>query len=150
MVYEGGHWMLHVSVPGDPADAAVIRGIALFDIRDLDGDGIDEWIATRTELDGDPDVPGYYFPKWRADIYHWDDATLTLQLVVSDESGLPVPLTAFRAPDRSSSAGYLAPVAVVDEGCVPSLVLRTSTGELVTTTLPGAAPPGDCTCAIAG
>ncbi|HET6585617.1 MAG TPA: hypothetical protein VFG69_19290 [Nannocystaceae bacterium] len=145
-VYEGGHWVLHVSVPGDPADATTIRGIALFDIRDVDGDGIDEWIATRTELDGDPDVPGYYFPRWRADIYRWDEASLTLQLVVADESGLPVPLTAFRAPDRSSSAGSLYPAAVVDEGCIPALVLRTATGELVTTTLPGAAAPDGCTC----
>jgi hypothetical protein len=145
-VYEGGHWVLHVSQLGVPADVLTVRGIALFDIRDVDGDGVDEWIASRTELPGDPDVPGYYYPKWRMDVYHWDEATLSLELVTSDDRGLPVPLTAFRGEDRSSSAGRLYPAAVVDDGCVPSLVLRTSAGELVTSTLPDAAPPTDCVC----
>jgi hypothetical protein len=145
-VYEGGHWVLHVSKPGAPGDAATFRGTALFDIRDLDGDGVDEWIASHTELPEDPDVPGYYYANWRVDVLRWDEATLSLQPVTSDERGLPYPMSAFREPDRSASSGVLQPVAVVQEHCVPAVVLRTADAEFVTMTLPGATPPG-CTCA---
>jgi hypothetical protein len=58
-----------------------------------------------------------------------------------------VPLASFRTPTRSSSAGSLYPAAVVDESCVPAIVLRTPSGDLVTHTLPDAAPPADCVCA---
>jgi hypothetical protein len=146
-VYEGGHWVLHVSQPGDVADAVTFRGIALFDIRDLDGDGIDEWIASRTELEGDDDVPGWYYGRWRTDVFHWDERTLTLVDVLSDERGLPVPLASFRQSARTSSAGSLWPAAIVDDACIPALVMRTPDGELVTTTLPGATAPPDCVCA---
>lgn len=130
-VYEGGHWVLHISQPGDPADATTIRGLVLFDIRDLDGDGVDEWIASRTELEGDADVPGWYYARWRVDIHRWDEASLALQPVMSDDRGLPVPLASFREPDRTASAGYLDPIAVVSDECTPAIVLRTSRGELV-------------------
>ena len=145
-VYEGGHWILHVSQPGDPADAMTLRGVALVDIRDLDGDGTDEWIASRTELEGDPDVPGYYFGKWRLDVYHWDETDLELSVIDVDQAGTPVPLAAFRTTDRSSSAGLLFPAAIVERNCAPAIVLRTSAGELVTHPVSGARAPNNCTC----
>lgn len=145
-VYQGGHWVLHVSQPGALADALTISGLALFDIRDVDGDGVDEWIASLTELPEDPDVPGYYYANWRTDVFRWDEAGLALQPVMSDERGLPSLLSAFRRPDRSSSAHVLRPAAVVREACVPALVIQTSEGERVTATLPGAVAPEGCTC----
>ena len=79
-------------------------------------------------------------------MFRWDEAGLALQPVMSDERGLPSLLSAFRRPDRSSSAHVLRPAAVVREACVPALVIQTSEGERVTATLPGAVAPEGCTC----
>lgn len=64
-VYAGGRWNLHVTVPGATPDALIMLDWFLWDIRDLDADGADEWVLSPTKDRADPDVPGYYFAKWR-------------------------------------------------------------------------------------
>ncbi len=130
-VYEAGHWILHVSTPGGVDDALALQGHVLWDVRDLDGDGVDEWVTSPSELPGDPDVPGYYFTYWRTDLWHWDEDTLTLLPVAVHEGGLPALVGAFPQATRRSSMGALYPAPVVaDERCEPALVLRGADGVL--------------------
>ena len=131
-VYAGGHWWLHVSQPGSTADAQALRGRFLWDVRDLDGDGSDEWISSPVELPGDPDVPGWYFPRWRTDVLRWDEATETLTLLATHEGAIPQLVAAFRRPDRTASQGYLYPVLTVSDPatCEARLVLRAADGTL--------------------
>ncbi len=60
-VYEGEHWMLHVTAPDSTADAVTIKDVFLWDILDLDGDGVDEWIVTpsRDPLDARRSAGGH-------------------------------------------------------------------------------------------
>lgn len=131
-VYAGGHWWLHVSQPGSTADAQTLRGSFLWDVRDLDGDGADEWVVSPVELPGDPDVPGWYFPRWRTDVLRWDEATETLTLLTAHDGAIPQLVAAFRRPDRTASQGYLYPVLTVSDPttCGAQLVLRAADGTL--------------------
>ncbi len=136
-VYEQGHWMLHVSQPGSIDDALVLQGAVLWDIRDLDGDGIDEWVVSPSELPEDPDVPGYYFTRWRTDLWHWDEAAVATTPIAVFEQGIPALEGAFGRPTHRTSMGAMYPVPVVaDERCVPALVLRSSDGARVHVDLP--------------
>lgn len=130
--YAGGHWWLHVSQPGATADAQALRGQFLWDVRDLDGDGIDEWIVSPVELPGDPDVPGWYFPRWRTDVLRWNEATGLLEPLAVHEGAIPQLVGAFRRADRTASQGYLYPVLTVAEPatCAARLVLRGADGAL--------------------
>jgi hypothetical protein len=128
-VYEQGHWILHVSAAGTVDDALALQGQVLWDIRDLDGDGTDEWIVSPAELPGDPDVPGYYFPRWRTDLYHFDEASLQLTSVATFDDGIPELVAAFPTATRRTSMSSMYPVSVIaDDDCVPRLVLRTPDG----------------------
>ncbi|MBN1772146.1 MAG: hypothetical protein JXB32_12840 [Deltaproteobacteria bacterium] len=131
-VYAGGHWWLHVSQPGATADAQVLRGRFLWDVRDLDGDGHDEWVVSPVELPGDPDVPGWYFPRWRTDVLRWDEATGTLEPLAVHDGAIPQLVASFRRPNRTASQGYLYPVLTVSDpaSCAPQLVLRSADGML--------------------
>ncbi len=135
-VYREGHWFLHISAPDSLADALVIRGLMLWDIRDLDGDGVDEWVISPVELPGDPDVPGYYFPRWITSLYRWDEATTALDLLETYEGAVPELVAAFRRPDRSTSMSYLYPAPVVALECAPKLVLRDPRGQRILITPP--------------
>jgi hypothetical protein len=131
-VYAGGHWYLHTSLPGSTTDARTERGLFLWDVRDLDGDGSDEWIASRVELPGDPDVPGWYFPRWRTDVLRWNEATGTLDEVTLHDGAIPELRAAFRRPDRTASQAYLYPTLTVADPatCEAQLVLRAPDGTL--------------------
>lgn len=135
-VYTEGHWFLHISAPSTLADALVIRGLMLWDIRDLDGDGTDEWVVSPVELPGDPDVPGYYFPRWMTSLYRWDEEATALDLLGTYEAGVPELVAAFRQPDRSTSMSYLYPAPVVALECAPRLVLRDARGQRTLITPP--------------
>lgn len=131
-VYAGGHWWLHVSQPGATADAQVLRGRFLWDVRDLDGDGAEEWVVSPVELPGDPDVPGWYFPRWRTDVLRWNEATGTLEPLSVHEGAIPQLVASFRRPDRTASQGYLYPVLTASDPatCAPRLVLRGADGAV--------------------
>jgi hypothetical protein len=131
-VYSGGHWYLHVSQPGSTADALALRGQFLWDVRDVDRDGVDEWIVSPVELPGDPDVPGYYFPRWRTVLYHWNEAALRLDETAAHDGAIPELTATFRLPARSSSSGFLFPVltTVAPPDCARQMVLRESSGAL--------------------
>ena len=119
-VYEGGHWMLHVTEPGRTADAAVMRDLLLWDIADLDRDGVDEWVLSPVRDPEDPDVSGYYFPKRRLRIARWDESARELVTLAEHDGLVPHLVSAFREPTRTTSAGYL----------YPALVTRVGTDEL--------------------
>jgi hypothetical protein len=112
-VYEGGHWQLHVTQPGTTADAVVFADRFLWDIRDLDLDGTDEWVVSPSRDPEDPDVPGYYFVKWRTLLAHWNDTTLELATERTIEGAIPYLSPTFRQPHKTSSRAYLYPALTV-------------------------------------
>jgi hypothetical protein len=122
-VYEGGHWFVHVSVPGATADAWKLRGALVWDVRDLDGDGVDEVILSPVELPTDPDVPGYYFPKWQTQIAHLSADEKSF-VVGKAFDGIPELVPFFRDTRRTTSFSALYPVATVSVAGKPKLVLR--------------------------
>lgn len=126
-VYEGGHWYVHVSTPGATADAWKLRGAVVWDVRDLDGDGVDEVLLSPVELPTDPDVPGYYFPKWQTQIAHLatDEKSFTIARTLE---GIPELVPFFRDARRTTSFSALYPVATVGVGGKARLVLRKADG----------------------
>lgn len=131
-VYEGGRWRLHVTAPGTTEDATVLLDWFLWDIRDLDGDGVDEWVLSPAKDPSDPDVPGYYFVKWRTVIAHFDDDRLALEPSATHEGAIPYLVPFFRSPEKTTSRSFLYPALTErqpDGGL--ALLLRSSSGDLV-------------------
>jgi len=137
-VYTGGHWYIHISQPGSTEDALAIRGQFLWDIRDLDGDGIDEWIISPVEYPDDPDVPGYYYPKWHTTLHHWNESELALEEIASHTGYIPALVSTFRKPERTTSMSYLYPAltTMTFPECTLKLILRSPEGELVLVDVP--------------
>jgi hypothetical protein len=127
-VYAGGHWWVHVSQPGATADAWTTRGVFVWDVRDLDGDGVDEIVSSTVEDPTDPDVSGYYFPKWRTVLSHLSADETILVTVKSFDGAIPELIPFFRDPKRTTSYSALYPVLTVSEGGKPKLVLRKPDG----------------------
>ncbi len=138
-VYTGGHWYIHVSQPGSTADALTLRGQFLWDIRDLDGDGIEEWIISPVEYPDDPDVPGYYYPKWHTTLHHWNETDMALEAIGSFVGYVPALVSTFRRPERTTSMSFLYPVltTVTSPECTLKLVLRSQEGEIELADVPG-------------
>lgn len=122
-VYEGGHWMLHVTKPGVTADEVVFKDLFLWDIRDLDGDGLDEWVLSPSRDPSDPDVPGYYFVKWRTVLAYWSEPLLSWKETATIEGAIPMLAPAFRSPDLSTSRSFLYPSLTVRLGGTMELLL---------------------------
>lgn len=122
-VFGGGHWRLHVSRPGGHADERVLDDVVLWDIRDLDGDGVDEMVLSPTQSAGDA-----FLPTWRTRIARWDEATSSLE-VISEHDGIPELVASFRRGHTSTSRGRLelAPIVLGDDGS-PQLVLVRADG----------------------
>ncbi len=129
-MYEGGHWVLHVTAPGTVADAKTFKDLFLWDISDLDGDGSDEWLLSPSRDPSEPDVPGYYFVKWRTQIARFDDAALTLTVTTEVSGVIPYLLGTFREPQRSTSRGALYPVLVARTSSGRALLLRDPNGSV--------------------
>jgi len=108
-VYSGGHWYVHISKPGVTADRYALRDVFLWDIADMNGDGIEELIISPTRWASDPDVPGYYFPKWQTSFYHWNESTLTLGATATFANVVPYLVPTFNQPTRRTSRAYLYP-----------------------------------------
>jgi len=129
-VYEGGHWMLHLTTPGALADAKVWKDLFLWDIADLDRDGVDEWVVTPSRDPGEPDVPGYYYVKWRTQIAHFDATKTDLEVAATHEGVIPYLLPTFRQPARTTSMGYLYPALVARTAQGLELCTRSSGGKV--------------------
>lgn len=131
-VYEGGRWHLHVTAPGSTDDVSVLLDWFLWDIRDLDEDGVDEWVLSPAKDPSEPDVPGYYFVKWRTVVAHFDDDRLAMSAIATHEGAIPWLVPFFRSPDKTTSRSYLYPALTErqPDGEL-ALLLRTPSGELV-------------------
>ncbi len=127
-VFTAGQWTLHVTEPGTTVDALLLPDVYLWDIRDLDGDGTDEWVASPTEAG--------YLPSWQTDLYHWDEPSIALTLLASHPGDLPARAAAFRQGERTTSRGSLYPTLVVADGCNALWLTRSEQGELQTRPLP--------------
>lgn len=115
-VYESGRWNLHISEPGATSDRFALLDVFVWDVRDLDGDGQVEIIASPTKYPHEPDVPGYYFSKWDTTIYHWDEPTLTLIAERTYSGLIPYLIPTFRKPVKTTSLSYLYPVLTIAQG----------------------------------
>jgi len=127
-VYSGGHWWLHVSEPGATTDSWVQRGMVLWDIRDLDGDGVDELILSPVEGPSDPNVPGYYFPKWRTELAHLSADGSRMTVTKTFEGAIPELVGTFRDSHHSTSFGALYPCLTISDHGRPKLILRKPDG----------------------
>jgi hypothetical protein len=87
-------------------------------------------VLTPSRDPGDPDVPGYYFLKWRTVIAHLDEATLSL--VDSDvrQGVIPWLIPRFREPARTTTRGALYSVSTVRQADGLSLLTRAADGTL--------------------
>lgn len=106
-VFSNGQWVLHITKQGSTRDAIQKSGIFLWDIRDLDGDGVPELITSPTK----PGT-GVYFTEWRTEIHGWNPRTGELNLRQSIDAGIPYLVAGFRPQDVSTSSGYSYPVLV--------------------------------------
>lgn len=128
-VYQGGHWHTIVTKPGTTTSDVDLRDLFVWDVRDLDGDGEPEIIASPARDPADPDVPGYYFVKARTIVHHWDEAGRALTPIKTYPEGLPWLVGGFRDTSRSSSGGWLYPVLAVATDTGRALVLRAPDGS---------------------
>ena len=136
-VYENGHWNLHVSRPGSTADQLSLKDVFLWDIADVDNDGVDDWVISPVRYPNEPDVPGYYFTKWVTSLYHWDDANLTLNLFQTHSDVIPYLQPHFTKANKTSSNGWLAPVQRFRNRAGRSKVLMLKTSRAVVAQLVG-------------
>jgi len=131
-VYEGGHWQLHVTEPGTANDAVVFKDWYLWDIRDLDLDGTEDWVLSPSRDPSDPDVPGWYFVKWRTVFAHWDESSISFVQKREEQGAIPYLAPTFRLPHKSTSRGYLYPALTTEVNGALQMLLWTSSGELTT------------------
>ncbi|MBM4392805.1 MAG: hypothetical protein FJ090_16900 [Deltaproteobacteria bacterium] len=115
-VFDGTTWSIHVTAPGTTTDAAIYSGWYLWDIRDIDTDGVDEWVVSPT---------AGYLPMWQTQLWHEGGEP------VATFDGLPALIAGFRAPETTTTAGYLYPALTVEGACGPALVLINSDGAYV-------------------
>jgi hypothetical protein len=127
-VFGAGHWVVHVTAAGASADAVTIADRYLWDIRDLDGDGVAEWVLSP--------APSGYLPTWSFELHHWDEASTSLQQVASYPGYLPARVATFRAAERTTSRGSLYPTLTVAEGCALKVLGQTEASELAALALP--------------
>ncbi len=105
-VFGSGRWHLHVSEPDATADAIVVDDVFLWDVRDVDGDGTDEWLVSPAEG---------YLPSWETTVRHWNEGERTADTIAT-HPGVPELLRAFRRGTATTSRGALHPVAITTDG----------------------------------
>ena len=124
-----GHWQLHISQPGSTTDNHTIPDVFLWDIRDINADGMEELIASPTMYTTDPESQRYYFPRWKTSIYRWNESALSMDILATYE-GIPYLKKSFREPTRTTINGYLYPVLTVERNKALELVLYTSSRQI--------------------
>lgn len=129
-VYSGGHWYLHISNPGATTDRYAIKDLFLWDIADVDGDGVADWLVSPTRNPDEPDIPGYYFPKWQTNMYHWDEASASLTNFRTEMGYIPYFQKTFNRATATSSDGYLTPAQTLVDGGQLKLMMINSSGTV--------------------
>ncbi|WP_283137120.1 hypothetical protein [Rhizohabitans arisaemae] len=129
-VYSGGRWYLHISNPGATTDRYTIKDLFLWDIADVDGDGVDDWLTSPTRHAHEPDVPGYYFPKWQTNMYHWNEATESLTNFRTEVGYIPHFQETFTRSAATASDGYLTPAQTYMDNGTLKLMMIDSTGTV--------------------
>ncbi|GAA0992315.1 hypothetical protein GCM10009555_081150 [Acrocarpospora macrocephala] len=129
-VYTGGRWYLHISDPGATTDRYAIKDLFLWDIADVDGDGVDDWLVSPTRDAGEPDVPGYYYPKWQTNMYHWNESTASLTNFRTEVGYIPHFQQRFNRSTATSSDGYLTPAQTYLDGSQLKLMMINSAGTV--------------------
>ena len=135
-VYVGGRWYFHISQPGSTVDKYRLKDTFLWDVRDLDGDGKQEIIVSPTRYPNQPDVPGYYFPKWETRVYHWQESTLRLLAKKTYKGAIPYLRASFRKNRRTSSQGFLYPALTAWKQNKSHLVLYTPQKQISLQSIP--------------
>jgi hypothetical protein len=125
-VYERGHWYLHITQPGNLTDLHKLEDQYLWDIRDIDNDGQDEWFISPARYTTDPDVPGYYHVKWKTSVYRWNESSLSLTQIQSYDGVIPHFINRFREAERTTSMSYLYPVLTASYNGALWIVMATS------------------------
>lgn len=118
--------------PGSTETAKSFRDLFLWDIADVDQDGVEEWITSSA---GDPATAadsGYYFVKWRTEVNTWDESTLTLTLKKRFDDAISLLTPHFREPQRTSSHSYLFPVQTIEKDGHLEILLWKSDGAMET------------------
>jgi hypothetical protein len=105
-VYEKEKWNLHVSIPNGTKDERVLENQFIWDVRDIDGDHVEEIIVSPTN----PQKP--YFVQNLTSVYHWDENRLELDLI-KKVKGIPNLSSRFPNVSTRDSRGYLTPVQII-------------------------------------
>jgi len=103
----------------------------LWDIRDFDLDGREEWVLSPSRDASDPDVPGWYFVKWRTVFGRWDEASEAFVPTREEQGAIPYLTATFRLPRKTTTRGYLYPVLTTRETGALSVLLWGSDGTLL-------------------
>ena len=125
-VFKDQRWHLHITQPGSTEDLVVLPGLYLWNIQDLDGNGVDEWVITPTDS-GEDDVPlPAYLPVWETRFYQWSEESLELKLAniiggAEPKKVIPYILKSdnesYRTAGTSSFNGHLNALLVREEEC---------------------------------
>ena len=133
-VYSGGHWYLHITEPGSLTDRYALKDMFLWDISDVNGDGVDELVTSPTRYTNEPDVPGYYLPHWQTDLQSWTEGTQALSAFRTYSNAIPRLDTHGVTATTTTSDDGLYPVQIaVSSGGVRSLAMLTSSKTTVFT-----------------
>lgn len=112
-VYEAGHWVVHVTAPGATSDSVTLKDWFLWDIRDLEGDGVEDWVMSPVRDSTDPDTSGWYFVKWRTVLARWQESSSSVEQTREIQGAIPYLVGAFREARRTTSRGFLYPSLTV-------------------------------------
>lgn len=99
-----GRWHLHITNAAsntDVTDLYALIDVFLWDIRDVDGDGVEDWLISTTGS-----TPGSYFPNRWTGLYHWDESTLTLPFVKSYANLVPWLESSFKTATVSNTSRF--------------------------------------------
>tara|TARA_Y100000310_G_scaffold287099_1_gene311780 strand:- start:2637 stop:4202 length:1566 start_codon:yes stop_codon:yes gene_type:complete len=105
-VYENNKWYLHISKPNVTEDESILDNQFVWDIRDIDGDEVEEIIVSPTN----PQKP--YFVQNLTNIYHWDENRLQLDSIKTVQ-GIPNLSSRFPSTTTRDSRGYLSPAQII-------------------------------------
>ncbi len=106
-VFNPAGWSLVITPPGGTAAAKIIPNIFLWDMMDIDGDGLEEFFAS-------PTLARTYLPTSETVIYKWDEATATLVRHQSFSGVIPKLISRFYEPSRKNTSGALYDVGVFE------------------------------------
>lgn len=119
--YKLGHWYVHITKPGSITDLYVLKDMYLWDIKKIDSYMRDVLVMSPMRYQGEPDVPGYYYPKWHTSFYYWNESNLSLVMLDSIQGAIPYLSSTFRTGSVTNGSG--------DGGLYPILIGKDSAGQ---------------------